>query len=175
MTTKSGTTKFTGKYRGSVVSNTDPLRRGRLLVKVSEGLGELPAFWAEAATPLAGLQSGMFVTPQPNAGVWVEFEKGDLGSPVWTGFWAGSQLDTPAEAHLSPGVPSVVLATSPLNVISINDKPGPAPGGIMLRHGTAFIAINDTGIQISNGQGATIILGPGPLINVNGGALTVLS
>jgi uncharacterized protein involved in type VI secretion and phage assembly len=167
---------FFGKYQGTVVSNVDPLREGRLLVKVSDALGEIPAFWARAVTPLAGTASGMFVTPLPNAGVWVEFEQGRLDRPLWTGFWRGGPEDLPAEAHAAtPGVPTIVLATSALNAISISDTPGPPPGGILIRHGAAFIAINDLGIQISNGQGATITLGPGPLINVNNGALTVLT
>ncbi|MFD9894255.1 phage baseplate assembly protein V [Amycolatopsis sp. NPDC059027] len=168
--------KFVGKFRGSVVSNVDPLQEGRLLVKVDDVLGAIPAFWARAATPLAGTASGMFVTPQPNAKVWVEFEQGDPERPIWTGFLRGGPEDMPAEAlAMTPGVPAVVLATSPQNAISLSDTPGPAPGGILIRHGAAFIAINDTGIQISNGQGATITLGPGPLVNVNLGALTVLS
>jgi uncharacterized protein involved in type VI secretion and phage assembly len=171
----SAETTYTGKYRGSVVSNIDLMKRGRLLVKCADPLGEIPAFWCEAATPLAGTGSGMFVTPMPNAGVWVEFEQGNLDRPVWTGFWRGGPEDMPAEAlAATPGVPAIVLSTSPLNAISISDTPGPAPGGIVIRHGAAFIAINELGIQISNGQGATITLGPGPLVNVNVGALTVL-
>ncbi len=44
------------------------------------------------------------------------------------------------------------------NTISISDLPGPA-GGILLQSLTgAFIAINEIGITISNGQGATIVL-----------------
>lgn len=166
--------KLLGKYRGTVVSTEDLLRRGRLFVKISDVLGEIPAFWAEPSTPLAGVGSGMFVRPMPNSGVWVEFEHGDPDKPVWTGFWRGGQADMPAEALASaPGVPMVVLATSPLNVITISDAPGPPPGGIMIRHGAAFIAINDAGIQISNGQGATITL-TGTAVDINQGAITAL-
>ena len=31
-----------------------------------------------------------------------------------------------------------------------------------------------TGIEIDNGQGAKITIGPGPLINVNNGALEIM-
>lgn len=166
--------RFYGKYRGSVVSNADPLKRGRLLVKVDDALGPIPAFWAEPASPLAGIASGMYVVPLPNSGVWVEFEQGDLEHPVWTGFWRGSSAELPAEGLLAnPGVPVIVLGTTPLNVISLNDTPGGPPGGILIRHGAAFIAINDLGIQISNGQGATITL-TGTAVDINVGGLTVL-
>jgi hypothetical protein len=37
----------------------------------------------------------------------------------------------------------------------------------------AMIAINDTGITISNGKGATIAM-IGPSVNINAGALTVI-
>ena len=53
------------------------------------------------------------------------------------------------------------------------DAPGPPPGGILIRHGAAFIAINDAGIQISNGQGATITL-TGTAVDINQGAITAL-
>lgn len=166
--------RFYGKYRGTVRSNVDLLKRGRLLVKIDDVLGEFPAFWAEPATPLAGQGSGMYVVPLPNAGVWVEFEQGDPRHPVWTGFWRGSPAEMPAEAAAAtPGVPVVVIGTTAANVISLNDTPGGPPGGILIRHGTAFIAVNDLGIQISNGQGATITL-TGTAVDINGGGLTVL-
>lgn len=166
--------QFVGKYRGTVVSNVDPLERGRLLVKVSDVLGELPAFWCEPATPMAGVASGMHVTPIVDSGVWVEFEQGNPEYPVYTGFWRGGPEDMPAEALAAvPGVPVIVLATSPDNAISVSDTPGPT-GGIILRHGNAFIAVNDLGIQINNGQGAVLLIGPGPTVDINDGALTVL-
>lgn len=165
--------RFHGRYRGSVVSNVDQYKRGRLLVKVDDVLGPIPAFWAEPATPLAGQGSGMYVVPTPNSGVWVEFVQGDPERPVWTGFWRGSPAEMPAEAlAATPGVPVVVIGTA-LNVIALNDTPGGPPGGILIRHGAAFIAVNDLGIQISNGQGATITL-TGTAVDVNGGGLTVL-
>jgi type VI secretion system (T6SS) baseplate-like injector VgrG len=166
--------KFLGTYRGTVVSNEDLLKRGRLKILVADVLGPIPAFWAEPSTPLAGVGAGMYVRPQPGAKVWVEFEQGDPDKPVWTGFWRGSQADMPAEALAAPpGVPVIVLATGPTNAISISEAPGPPPGGIVIRHGAAFIAINDAGIQISNGQGATITL-TGTAVDINQGAITAL-
>jgi hypothetical protein len=55
----------------------------------------------------------------------------------------------------------------------ISDVPGPT-GGILLKSTTgAMIMINEIGITISNGQGATIVLA-GPSVTVNEGALEVI-
>jgi len=59
------------------------------------------------------------------------------------------------------------------NGLLISDVPGPT-GGILIKSATgAAIMINDTGIFIQNGQGASIVL-TGPAVNINQGALTVL-
>ena len=62
----------------------------------------------------------------------------------------------------------------------MSDVPGPT-GGIMLKSTTgAMVLVNDMGITISNGKGASIIMtGPsititGQPVNVNNGALTIL-
>ena len=55
----------------------------------------------------------------------------------------------------------------------ISDLPGPT-GGIMLKSTTgASIIVNDTGIYIQNGKGASIIM-TGPTVNINTGALTII-
>jgi len=55
----------------------------------------------------------------------------------------------------------------------LSDVPGPS-GGILLRSTTgAMISINDTGITISNGKGASIVM-IGPTVTINDGALKVL-
>ena len=52
--------------------------------------------------------------------------------------------------------------------------PVPTTGGIILRSTTgASIVVNDAGIFISNGKGATIMM-VGPNVIVNNGALVVI-
>ena len=71
-----------------------------------------------------------------------------------------------------PGVQAIVIQSVGQNTLMISDVPGPT-GGILLKSSTgALIMINDTGITISNGQGATITL-MGPSITANEGALVV--
>jgi hypothetical protein len=54
----------------------------------------------------------------------------------------------------------------------ISDLPGPT-GGILLKSTTgAMLLINDLGITISNGKGATIAM-IGPTITINQGALVI--
>jgi uncharacterized protein involved in type VI secretion and phage assembly len=43
--------------------------------------------------PYAGEGVGFYSLPEPDTGVWIEFEAGDPSFPVWTGcFWADGQL-----------------------------------------------------------------------------------
>lgn len=83
----SGTDRFYGKYRGTVVNNTDPQKQGRIQVLVPEVTGEIPSGWAVPCVPYAGPLSGFFSIPMPGASVWVEFEAGDPSRPIWVGGW----------------------------------------------------------------------------------------
>jgi hypothetical protein len=162
---------FYGRYKGRVISNADPLRRGRLLVEVSDVLGRDPCIWAESASPLAGQGMGLYVVPEMNAGVWVEFEQGDPDHAIWTGSWRGSAAEIPPPAQAAPpgATPPIVLGTPGQNTIVLSDVPGPTGevGGILIKcKSGAFIAVTDTGITIDNGKGAKIAL-QGPNVNIN--------
>jgi uncharacterized protein involved in type VI secretion and phage assembly len=168
--------KFYGKYRGTVVNNIDPLMSGRLLVEVPDVLSLTPSSWALPCVPLAGptgTPMGVFLVPPIGAGVWVEFEKGDPDHPIWVGCRWGSAADVPPTALLGlPISPNIVLQTAGQNTIMISDLPGPT-GGIMLKSMTgAMILVNEMGIIIQNGQGATLTM-VGPSVMVNEGALVV--
>jgi uncharacterized protein involved in type VI secretion and phage assembly len=168
--------RFYGKYRGTVVQNLDPELRGRIMCEVPDVLGLVPSSWCEASVPLAGPTGppmGAYFVPPIGAGVWIEFEQGDPNKPVWTGCrFAPSNPPTLALAGL-PTSPSIVFQTLLQNALIISDLPGPT-GGIMLKSTTgAMLIVNDTGIYLSNGKGATMTM-IGPAIDFNGGALTVL-
>jgi len=168
--------RFYGKYRGTVVQNIDPELRARIMCTVPDVLGLVPSSWCEACTPLAGptgAPMGAYIVPPMGAGVWVEFEQGDPEKPIWSGCRM-APADPPPIAYLGlPVSPSIVFQTTLQNSISISDAPGPL-GGIMLKSTTgAALIVNDTGIYIQNGKGATITL-IGPTVDVNIGALTVL-
>lgn len=163
-----------GKFRGTVIDNVDPLNIGRLMVTVSDVSNVIPSTWATPCLPFAGIQNGFFAVPEIGSGVWVEFEQGDSDYPIWTGCYYGSASEIPALVlSTPPGMQAVVIQTVGQNTLMISDAPGPT-GGILLQSQTgAMISITDTGIIISNGQGATITM-QGPSVNVNEGALEVI-
>jgi uncharacterized protein involved in type VI secretion and phage assembly len=166
--------KHYGKYKGMVMNNIDPQQMGRLLVQVPAVSGLGPASWAMPCVPLTGKQMGVYVVPVIGSGVWVEFEAGDIDSPIWSGGYWASAAEVPALALAGlPVSPNIVLQTQGQNTVMISDLPGPT-GGIMLKSLTgASIIVNDTGIYIQNGKGASIIM-TGPTVNINVGALTIV-
>jgi hypothetical protein len=171
--------KFYGKYKGTVTLNTDPEFRGRIICEVPGALGAVPSSWCEPAAPLAGATGppmGVYMVPPIGAGVWVEFEQGDPGKPIWSGCrFAKGNVPTLALAS-SPGLaPNIALQSQQQHMIMISDMPpSPATGGIILRSSSgAMVVVNDSGIYISNGKGATITM-VGTSIDFNTGALTIL-
>ena len=165
--------RYYGKYRGTVAQNVDPMMKGRIQCLVQEVFGATPSGWAMPCFPFAGIQTGAVAIPPIGAGVWVEFEAGDPERPIWTGGWYGSAAEVPALSSAAPpGVPNIVLQTLGQVSLMLSDVPGPT-GGILLKTATgAMISINDVGITITNGKGATIAM-VGKTVTVNEGALAV--
>jgi uncharacterized protein involved in type VI secretion and phage assembly len=173
-----GPKRFYGKYRGLVIQNADPEQIGRIQVQVPDVLGKITSSWAMPCVPAAGNQSGCFIVPPVNSQVWVEFEQGDPDYPIWTGGFWGKGAEVPTAAIAPPAGPSgqnIVLETTGQNMLVLSDaSPTSTTGGIVLQSASgAKIVVNDTGIYISNGQGAMITL-IGSAVNVNQGALTVV-
>lgn len=166
------TERYWGKYRGTVTNNIDPLQTGRIQVLVPDVLGLSPSTWAMPCVPIGGIQSGVFVMPAVGSGVWVEFEQGSIDHPIWVGGWWGSSSEVPSVASMAtPGVPPIVLQTVGQHKLLMTDLPG-GPGIMLSTPTGAMIMINEIGITIDNGRGASIVLA-GPTVTVNQGALTV--
>jgi uncharacterized protein involved in type VI secretion and phage assembly len=164
--------RFFGKYRGLVLNNVDPMRRGRLMIQVPDVSELAPSTWAEPCFPCGGMQFGIVGLPMVGAGVWVEYEQGDPDYPIWTGTFFGNTSELPALSQsIPPGVPGVAIGTPLQSGIVISDVPGPS-GGIMIKGGMATITINDTGVILQNGKGASVTLTNNQVI-VNAGALVV--
>jgi hypothetical protein len=171
--------KYYGKYRGTVLNNVDPELRGRLMLTVPDVLGAIPSSWAEPVVPLAGPTGppmGVYFVPPIGAGVWVEFEAGNPDYPIWAGCRWGTTSDIPTLAKAgNPADPNIVIQSLLQHTFMISDMPpSPATGGIILKSTTgAMIVVNDSGIYIQNGKGASITM-IGPTVTVNNGALTVI-
>ncbi|MDF0677309.1 MAG: phage baseplate assembly protein V [Nitrospira sp.] len=157
---------FYGKFRGVVSDNRDPLMLGRIRAKVQDVFGEQESGWALPALPYAGKNVGLFLIPPTDASVWIEFEHGDPDYPIWTGcFWAQGEL--PA----SPAVAEMKVLKTDVATMTLNDVTG--AGGVTIETTAGMkIVMNVTGIEITNGQNASIKL-TGPQVSVNGGALEV--
>jgi uncharacterized protein involved in type VI secretion and phage assembly len=166
--------KFYGKYRATVVNNIDPLQLGRVQVIVPDVSNVALSSWAMPCLPVAGIQMGVYTVPPPGSGVWVEFEKGDSDYPIWVGGFWGTAAEVPALARtVPPAVPGITMQSALQNGLTINDVPGPT-GGIMLKSASgATIVVNDTGIYIQNGKGASITM-VGPSVTINNGALAIV-
>lgn len=163
---------FFGKYRGTVVNNLDPLMLGRIQATVPD-VSALETAWATPCFPMAGTQTAVMGVPPIGAGVWIEFERGDPGYPIWTGCYFGSAAEVPAlHQQTPPGVSAVTIQTLSQNGITVTDLPGPTGGIVLKTAAGASLIVNDTGIYIQNGQGASISM-TGPTVTVNNGALTV--
>jgi uncharacterized protein involved in type VI secretion and phage assembly len=167
--------QYFGKYRGTVLNNVDPMQIGRIQVLVPDVSGVAPTSWAMPCMPYGGINAGIFAVPLPGTGVWVEFEQGDPDYPIWVGTFWGSAAEVPKLAQTAPApTPAVTIQTPLKNGLVIADALGPmGVGGITLQSATgATIAVNDIGITITNGKGASIVL-TGPTVNINLGALTI--
>src|SRR6185503_8986709 len=95
--------RFYGKYRGTVTDVDEATLR--IKAKVPAVLGEQKTGWCMPCLPYAGDQVGVAFLPEPGAGVWIEFEGGEVSYPVWTGcYWR--EGEKPGDA--TPTVKAVV-------------------------------------------------------------------
>jgi len=163
--------RFHGKFRGRVTDNQDPLQIGRIRASVPDVLGDADSGWAMPCFPFAGSGHGFFALPDVGAGVWIEFEHGDPDFPIWAGCWYGNAAELPP-ALLAPPYKKLIVQTKGGNSVTLDDTPG--VGGITLETPSgAKLKLSATGVELTNGMGATIQL-TGPQVSVNNGALDVL-
>lgn len=157
---------YYGKYRGKVMNNIDPLMMGRVQVSCPAILGDGQMSWAMPSVPYAGSGVGFFMVPPVDANVWVEFEGGDPDYPIWGGcFWGAG------EAPAAPALAEMKVIKTQTATLTLNDLPG--AGGITIETTAGMkIVISIAGIEITNGQGASLKL-TGPQTSINNGALEV--
>lgn len=171
MNTESNMKQYNSTYAGTVVTNIDPLKQGRLLVQVPDVLGADPCIWAVSASPIASI----YTIPMPGDGVWIIFRDGDPNYAIWIGSWRGSPIDVPPMALAAPPVtPPIVLQSISQNKIIISSVPG---DGITLETAAGptgpSIKVTPVGIYISSGPGLASITLTGKQVIINEGALMV--
>lgn len=162
--------QYFGKYRGRVVDNYDPNKKGRLKVTIPQVLGEV-AVWAMPCVPYAGPELGFYTMPEVDAGVWVEFEAGDPSFPVWVGcFWNDGDIPD-ADAK-----PSIKFFRTNKFRLRIDDDEGEIlienDSGSEIRLTSEDIVIKSAKIGNEASGGRKTLLSSGGF-NVNDGALEV--
>ena len=158
--------RFYGKYRGFVVDNADPEQLGRLKVKVPSVLGnDVVTGWAVPCVPYGGdANLGALFIPEVDAGVWVEFEEGDLEFPIWVGtFWSKpggeSELPKPNKADgseqgsVQDPPTRKIIKTKKGHTIQFEDADGDEMVIIMEAKNKNVIMMNKEGIKITDVKG----------------------
>jgi hypothetical protein len=113
--------RYFGKYRGVVDDNQDPNSLGRIRAKVEEVLHDVVSGWALPALPYSGDGEGSWTIPPVGAGVWIEFEAGDVSRPIWSGCWWGSD-QRPKNQDGTEATPSLKIVRSEKGLmVSLDD------------------------------------------------------
>lgn len=94
---ESTSNKLLGVYRGTVLSNKDPINKRRLKVTVPAATGDSKGSWA---MPLE-TASLKVASPALGQGVWVMYENGDPSYPIWVGTF-GKVVDVKRHVLISP-------------------------------------------------------------------------
>jgi hypothetical protein len=141
--------KYYGKYSGQVIDADDPLQLGRVKVALPSVFPEEMQVWARPCFP-----SGHFFVPPVGAAVWVEFEAGDPGYPLWVGTWY-PQGTVPPEAD-RPSPTGRVVHTPSGHVVELSDEDGEEK--IVVRHKLdSFVSIDKEGSVLAANQNGSYL------------------
>jgi uncharacterized protein involved in type VI secretion and phage assembly len=149
--------RFFGKYRGTVTDvDASTLR---IKATVPAVLADQPTGWCMPCVPYAGSGVGMAFLPEIGAGVWIEFEGGDVSYPIWVGcYWRDGELPTGA----APDVKVIVtksghklLLDDDAESITLSDPNGNQmtmdSSGINLARGSNSVLISDSEVNVNSG------------------------
>jgi uncharacterized protein involved in type VI secretion and phage assembly len=148
--------RFYGKYRG-IVTDVDPATM-RIKATVPAVLPGQKTGWCMACVPYAGQDVGFAFLPDTGAGVWIEFEGGDVSYPIWTGiYWRAGEPPSDATANvkvivtkehkllLDDDTPAITLSDSSENSVTLESS------GLTLERGSNSIQISDSEVNVNDG------------------------
>lgn len=143
--------RFYGKYRGTV-TQVDDDHLPRIKAKVPAVLGEQETGWCMPCVPYAGDDAGFAFMPEEGAGVWIEFEAGDVSFPIWSGcYWHKDELPS----RVAPDVK--VIRTKGEQQIVLDDS----------EHTITITDKNENTVTLDR-DGITIVRGGGKLVITDG-------
>jgi uncharacterized protein involved in type VI secretion and phage assembly len=157
--------QYYGKYRGIVVDTRDPEQLGRLRARVPSVLGrDIPTGWAMPCAPYGGdAGQGFLFMPEIGAGVWIEFEEGDLEFPIWSGtYWSRPSHETELpkpnkpdgseEATVQARPSSKIVKTVKGHTIQFEDADGVEMVTIVEATHKHVITLDGSGITVTDGK-----------------------
>ncbi|MFZ5758620.1 MAG: phage baseplate assembly protein V [Thermodesulfobacteriota bacterium] len=175
--------RFYGKYRGLVVDNDDPEQLGRLKVRIPSVLGDqVVTGWAFPCLPYGGAANqGTLFVPEVDAGVWIEFEEGNLEYPLWVGsYWSApagdSELPRPngadgsEESEIQAPPTRKIIKTVKGHTLQFEDKDGEEMVTLIEAHNGNRITMNSDGVVIHEGQRQHEIVMDADGITISNGA-----
>lgn len=139
--------KHFGKFKAKIVDINDPEKRGRVKVMCPKVLGDSKSAWCETCVPVTGDKDGDFFVPNVNESVWVEFEDGEVDSPILVGSWYGEN-QVPTENYGKERV----ISHKGSKVVLDGEK-------MTLKRGSSEVVITNTNISLKVGS-TTLILSP---------------
>jgi hypothetical protein len=157
--------RYFGKYKGFVVDNADPDKRGRLRLQIPSVLGkDVVSGWALPCAPFGGADGqGFFFVPDNKAGVWVEFEEGLLDYPIWVGtFWSkpGGKTEVPQPGgDQSPPTSKIIKTIN--HTIELADAEGGEAIKITDKKNSNTVTIDSSGIAMEDKSGNKITMASG--------------
>jgi hypothetical protein len=150
--------RFFGKYRGVVVD----VDAGTMRVKASlpSVLADQPTGWARPCVPFAGPNMGFAFLPDVGAGVWIEFEGGDVSYPIWVGcYWHDGEEPSDATSSVRAIVTKAgqkILIDVEGGAITIEDSNGNTiafgSSGVSVKGGGQSVELGSSGVSVNQGS-----------------------
>ncbi len=122
----------------------------RIKAMVPSVLGETPTGWCMPCVPYAGPNVGFAFLPEAAAGVWIEFEGGDVSYPIWVGgYWREGEVPGRRRADVKVIVTPPRTSSSSTTIsgsITLSDPNGNT------------VTLDSSGITLANGA-STVVVG----------------
>jgi hypothetical protein len=159
--------RYFGIYTGIVKDNRDEANLGHVKVSV-------PAMFPpdELMVARAALPYGYFVVPENETKVWVQFEGGDPGLPLWTGVqYVAGEWPEPAKAD----PPQRRVITTPAgHVLLFDDRSGEEKVEVTVGQHGHVLTLDATGVTLTDGiNGHSVTLAAGGVVAKHRGGAKV--